>query len=167
MNANKGYIGWSESVRSAKAKLNGELPKSLFKKEYKLSEKTFQKFLSDGLIVKSSWHHTSKYFNKTDFYSFTNDGLFFMDLITYDEYVKSEFYIEPKQVKFPFEYTFNNQKRCDCFVIDNYLYPIHNTLKDVNLWTGKSIDGKKIRLQIDTYVTKTGKIGQIVLESNL
>ncbi len=165
MNVNKGYIGWSESRRSAEAKENGELPKTLFKKKYKLSEKKFQSMLKDGFIIKTSWHHTSIFFNKTDFYSFTNDGLFFIGLIDFEEYFNLEFSLPVKKVIFPFEYKFDNKKRHDSFLYEGHVYEIHKVIKGCDLWVGKSFDSKRIRVQIDTFTTKTGKIGQIVLES--
>lgn len=102
---NSGYIGYSESVRSAEAKRNGKFPKTLFKKEYGLTEKKFQELLKRGIIYVSEWHHTSKFGNKTEFYDIDNKILF--DLLKGDKkaaleaYKKTRNYEKPvkKQVK--------------------------------------------------------------------
>lgn len=73
---NRGYIGYSESVRSYNAKLEGRFPKTLFKKEYNITEKKFKELENRGVIYVSEWHHTSKFGNKTNFYSFDNEVLF-------------------------------------------------------------------------------------------
>lgn len=61
MNANRGYIGYSMSIRAAQAREIGELPKTDFKRTYGIDPSEY--------ISYSSWHHTSKHFNKTYFYS--------------------------------------------------------------------------------------------------
>lgn len=72
--ASSGYIGWSESIRSHTAKECGIYPKTQFKKEYHISEKLFQEILAaDGFD--EEWHHTSKYFNKTNFYKWNETGI--------------------------------------------------------------------------------------------
>lgn len=61
MNANSGYIGWSKSRRAGEAEDNGLLPLS---------------HIGGGAYVKAAakllgaaeWHHTSKFFNRTDYY---------------------------------------------------------------------------------------------------
>lgn len=73
---NSGYVGYSESVRSYNAKREGRFPKTAFKREYGLSEKTFNALLERGVIANSEWHHTSKFGNKTKFYSIANELLF-------------------------------------------------------------------------------------------
>jgi hypothetical protein len=77
---NSGYIGYSESVRSHTAKQNGEYPKTMFKKEYGISEKKFQELLARNFIEEAGWHHTSKYGNKTVFYTInsTYKALFYV-----------------------------------------------------------------------------------------
>lgn len=72
--ANNGYIGWSESVRSSCAKEIGIYPKTLFKKEYHISDKLFQEIDSAGGFD-HEWHHTSKFFNRTDFYKWNETGI--------------------------------------------------------------------------------------------
>lgn len=72
--ANRGYIGWSESVRSRTAKEFGIYPKTQFKKEYHISEKVFQEILNAGGFD-TEWHHTSKFFNRTDFYKWNETGI--------------------------------------------------------------------------------------------
>ena len=65
---NRGYVGYSESVRSAEAKEQGRFPKTAFKKEYGISEKRFNDLVRDGTIGVTEWHHTSKFGNRTQFY---------------------------------------------------------------------------------------------------
>ena len=66
---NRGYVGYSMSRRAAEARSEGRYPKTDFKKEYGLSEKAFKGLEQAGIIGSSEWHHTSKYGNKTAFYS--------------------------------------------------------------------------------------------------
>ena len=66
MNASSGYVGWSMSRRAAAACEDGEMPKSKWTKKDEL----FHTFLYN-----SSWHHTSKFFNETDFYAIDEDAL--------------------------------------------------------------------------------------------
>lgn len=61
MNANSGYVGYSMSIRAYQAREAGELPKTDFKRIYGIDPSKY--------ISHSSWHHTSKHFNKTYFYS--------------------------------------------------------------------------------------------------
>lgn len=96
MNANRGYVGWSMSVRAADAYENGEMPKSKWTKqamlaaiEHTLGERRIilsdaqmanlnrlpRDVIFDNLLAASSWHHTSKQFNRTDFYSVDVDAL--------------------------------------------------------------------------------------------
>lgn len=80
-----GYSGYSMSNNAVEAYYNGEKPLSKWTKAAILSEleemdldlkfsitylKKFPvKFLKDICLCESSWHHTSSYFNKTNFYS--------------------------------------------------------------------------------------------------
>lgn len=80
---NKGYVGYSESVRSRNAKSNNIYPKSLWTKakfiEVATEDERFDlidKIKSTPLYVLreeclfwSEWHHTSSKFNVTDFYA--------------------------------------------------------------------------------------------------
>lgn len=68
MDANKGYMGWSMSVRAAKALENLEMPKTVLKKHYKISEKTFREMLLKDMIDYAGYHHKSKFFNEVDHY---------------------------------------------------------------------------------------------------
>ena len=89
-----GYIGSSMSERAAQAYIDGEKPRSKWSKTamlYALSEylndcgydealiekfKSFKKAeLFDKFFYCSSWHHTSKYANETDFYSIDESSL--------------------------------------------------------------------------------------------
>lgn len=84
---NSGYTGYSMSNRAAEAYQNGERPLSKWTKkdiineirEYArdnnlpfsiaLLDKVKAKVLKDSLLKKTSWHHTSSFANKTNFYS--------------------------------------------------------------------------------------------------
>ena len=83
-NANNGYHGFSMSNRAVQAYESGEKPKSKWTKSdilagleaLDLSEdkmavlkKLPKKVICDNLLTKTSWHHTSSYYNSTDFYS--------------------------------------------------------------------------------------------------
>lgn len=83
---NNGYIGNSMSVRAAEAYSCGEKPLSKWKKSDIFSEfaeclperftaeeiNTFKTYplaaLKAVFLKKTSWHHTGKFFNETDFY---------------------------------------------------------------------------------------------------
>lgn len=79
---NRGYIGYSMSVRAAEAYQSGEKPLSKWTKADILHEvgelygadakKAFAAFpvkiLRGVLLSVGSWHHTSSYYNRTDFY---------------------------------------------------------------------------------------------------
>ena len=75
---NSGYVGYSESVRAYNAKQEGKYPKTLFKKEYGITEKKFKELEERGVIYISEWHHTSKFGNKTDFWAVENFILFYL-----------------------------------------------------------------------------------------
>lgn len=78
------YIGQKMSVNAAMAYMDGEKPFSKWTKTEILEmigaaygpeaadfcKKFSTKFIKENFLICSSWHHTGKYFNKTDFYSF-------------------------------------------------------------------------------------------------
>lgn len=93
MDVNSGYIGYSMSRRAAEAYEDGEMPKSKWTKkamvaaiqsycdEFDMSfdpdvlkgmhkDEVFERFFHE-----SSWHHTSKFFNETDFYKLDEDAV--------------------------------------------------------------------------------------------
>ena len=89
-----GYVGCSMSVRAIEAYDNGEMPKSKWTKKailsgimeilrlYDISEEKismFAKLKKDELfnmfVSWSSWHHTGKYANKTDFYEVDEESI--------------------------------------------------------------------------------------------
>ena len=70
---NSGYVGYSMSKRAAQAREEGRFPKTDFKKEYGVTEKSFNALVKIGAIDDSEWHHTSKYGNKTTFYRWDDD----------------------------------------------------------------------------------------------
>lgn len=76
-----GYRGYSMSNNAINAYRNGEMPTSKWTKEkiiYEIEsfDKTKVEFakqltakeLKNFVLTKTSWHHTSNYYNKTDFY---------------------------------------------------------------------------------------------------
>lgn len=67
-----GYDGYSMSWNARKARREGKLPVSDMVKYLKTRwPKSFKSLTNDILktsVDASEWHHTSKYYNKTDFY---------------------------------------------------------------------------------------------------
>lgn len=93
-NANNGYVGYSMSVRASEAYDMGEMPKSKWTKQNMLAAiaewcetegvedcrlDVIGKMTKDEMFgrffYRSSWHHTSKMFNATDFYSLDEDEI--------------------------------------------------------------------------------------------
>lgn len=89
MFTNKDYVGYSESVRSKEAKENGVFPKSLWTKQRMVEileeegrEDLINKLnkipvyiLKDECLSFKEQHHTSKFYNVTEFYSFSIEYL--------------------------------------------------------------------------------------------
>lgn len=92
MDANHGYVGWSMSRRAVEAYESGEMPKSKWTKTaivdalkgacdeldlmYDPSVERMRKDeLSGRFLCNSSWHHTGKFFNVTDFYAVDADAV--------------------------------------------------------------------------------------------
>lgn len=95
MGASAGYIDWSMSRRAAVAYWGGERPLSKWTKAAIIEGVlTFEReqdgdpfwvqadlgrYLAETLrryfLYQSSWHHTSKHFNKTDFYAIDKDAV--------------------------------------------------------------------------------------------
>lgn len=84
----KGYVGQSMSVRARKAYESGEMPLSKWTKQAIIDEMEWQGYSNDVIdnartyplselrevaLERSSYHHTSKYANRTDFYSLKED----------------------------------------------------------------------------------------------
>lgn len=86
-NYNSGYSGYSMSNRAVEAYEQGEKPFSKWTKaaifedintnleDYKITNEKIKALkslrlpvLKESFLTKSSWHHTSNYFNSTDFY---------------------------------------------------------------------------------------------------
>ena len=59
----KGYVGFSRSVRAAQAEGEGLYPASVAAKLLGVSAAAIREFLCSD-----EWHHTSKYYNATDYY---------------------------------------------------------------------------------------------------
>ena len=87
-----GYYGFAMSNNAINAYSNGEKPLTKWSKsdileelatdyneqnceEFKLIAKMKKSTLVKRCLIKSSWHHTSKHFNKTDFYIVRNNLL--------------------------------------------------------------------------------------------
>lgn len=70
---NSGYIGYSMSVNAMEAKNNGRYPKTQFKKVYSINDEKLSIFVNLDIISDKEWHHTSKYGNKTTFYSWIEE----------------------------------------------------------------------------------------------
>lgn len=79
-----GYVGWSMSVNAANAYDNGKKPLSKWTKaeilelcgdKKELAERLTAPELKKTLLYCSEWHHTSSYYNRTDFYDFDADAL--------------------------------------------------------------------------------------------
>lgn len=93
MGVNSGYVGWSMSRRAAEAYEDGEMPKSKWTKKAMVAaiqsycdefDMLFDPDLLKGMhkdevferfFYESSWHHTSKFFNETDFYKLDEDAV--------------------------------------------------------------------------------------------
>lgn len=85
-NMNSGYSGYSMSNRAVDAYEDGEMPLSKWTKKMIIREvvehehfteeelmKYPKKVLAEYFLFESSWHHTSKFCNATDFYSIDED----------------------------------------------------------------------------------------------
>lgn len=99
-----GYKGYSMSNNAVNAYENGEKPFSKWTKadivrEIRNSELEFNfsmekikkvpvKVLRDRCLIKTSWHHTSSYYNTTDFYSVDLDFLTEVDDKKIDEWIE-------------------------------------------------------------------------------
>ena len=66
-----GYDGFSMSKNARDAHASGKLPASKLAKELGVSTAAVRQFFSP-----SEWHHTSKHYNRTDFYLGTGDAMF-------------------------------------------------------------------------------------------
>ncbi len=113
---NSGYIGYSESVRSYNAKKDGKYPKTVFKKEYSITEKKFKELEERGVISISEWHHTSKFGNKTDFWA-VNDFVLFYLLKGEKEKAYSCYKNSKKNIGY--KYTYNKKSRENAKIILN------------------------------------------------
>lgn len=88
-NMNSGYVGYSMSVRAVQAYEDGDRPKSKWTKKEILSRIEYKnynftkeainkmpvKILKEQLLTRTSWHHTGKFLNKTEFYNIDYDYL--------------------------------------------------------------------------------------------
>lgn len=104
---NSGYVGYSMSRRAAVARQEGRFPKGDFRSEYNITLNSFNLLVKIGVINNTEWHHTSKYGNRTIFYSWLDDN--FLSIYTDN---KNEI------DKLSLEWHKNNQK-----LRENYAYP--------------------------------------------
>ena len=101
--ANSGYSGYRMSNRAVEAYGNGEMPLSKWTKAEMISairnideekakalSKVKVSILRDTLLHNSSWHHTGKYFNETEFYSIDTDKLSELTLADIEELAKRD-----------------------------------------------------------------------------
>lgn len=85
-NMNSGYKGFSMSNRAVEAYKDGEMPLSKWSKQLIIDEvleydhftkddlkKYTKKVLTGYFLKRSSWHHTGKFCNETDFYSINSN----------------------------------------------------------------------------------------------
>ena len=131
---NRGYDGWSMSVRAREAYERGCMPKTNFKKHFKISEKVFQQFASDEDNFESEWHHTSAKFNKTDFYCPTAQGLEFLS--QYSEVAQQLLDIMVE------EYAMDLNKEKNYYPKNSWENPIPNAARRNAFW--KDIDFDKV-----------------------
>lgn len=128
---NSGYVGYSMSKRAAQAREEGRFPKTDFKKVYGLSGREFDMLVSTGIIDDSEWHHTSKFGNKTTFYSWAEDvyaeiyaaNKKEIDAIAKKYNLKNQFE-EPSLSNLPKEYLDEYRK------LDNERWKERNALRD-------------------------------------
>ena len=75
---NRGYTqrenGTYISYRASYAEEKGRFSKGAFAKRYGMSSASFDMLEKLGVIYNSEWHHTGKNFNKSDFFSWKDDG---------------------------------------------------------------------------------------------
>lgn len=113
MNMNSGYSGWAMSNRAREAYENGEMPKSKWTKaailggiaevidgEYTELPEGFVEFLGamtkqelfDEFVEWTSWHHTSKFANATDFYEINEYNVYHAvdEFANFAEQIKGE-----------------------------------------------------------------------------
>lgn len=71
---NSGYRGYSMSNRAYEARQEGRYPRTDFKKEYGVTDNSFELLVSCGIITSGEWHHTSSWGNRTNFYGWDDDS---------------------------------------------------------------------------------------------
>lgn len=59
-----GYVDYSKSVNAVEAEAGGRFPKSVLAKKYGIKTSAI-----DDLLEPTEWHHTSKFYNRTNYYS--------------------------------------------------------------------------------------------------
>ena len=107
---NKGYVGYSMSINADNAYKNGEMPLSKWTKkdllnvlesEYNIDTSNLKKYklktLKEYFLTKTSWHHTSSYFNETDFYGINEKMLTNIDYDRLNELEADNSKKEPKK----------------------------------------------------------------------
>lgn len=147
-----GYSGFSMSNNAVRAYKDGEKPLSKWNKQEILDncgEKStlLNKLtlieLRDLLLYLCSWHHTSKKYNKTDFYAFDFDKLDDID----EEYINNLIRLRVKRKRKP--------KKVDSFITAEIKYTI---------WVGNFRNYRKPKDIIEVVTFKDGD--KIIKTSN-
>jgi len=74
-----GYSGYSMSNNAVQAYEEGLKPKAAMVKHYdNFTSKLFNELEEQELVWVEEWHHTSKKYNRTNFYKISLTGLFFL-----------------------------------------------------------------------------------------
>lgn len=96
-NMNSGYDGYSMSKRASKAYRNGEKPLSRWTKKEIVSLSGDERMaryplsvLRKYFLCQSSWHHTSRYANRTDFFAISEDAIRNIDIDELDRLVEED-----------------------------------------------------------------------------
>lgn len=94
---NSGYDGYSMSKRASKAYRNGEKPLSRWTKKEIVSLSGDERMaryplsvLRKYFLCQSSWHHTSRYANRTDFFAISEDAIRNIDIDELDRLVEED-----------------------------------------------------------------------------
>lgn len=96
-NMNSGYNGYSMSKRASEAYRNGEKPLSRWTKKEIVSLSGDERMAGYPLSVlrkyflcQSSWHHTSRYANRTDFFAISEDAIRNIDIDELDRLAEED-----------------------------------------------------------------------------
>ena len=130
---NSGYVGYSMSKRAQLARNNGIFPKTDFKKEFGISERLFKVLEEKKIVYVSEWHHTSKFGNRTNFYSWRDDSDLEIWLNKGSE-IKSlvrKIKKEPKLMDYPATREGMDRYTIDCETIHQYNKAISEQIENI------------------------------------